>query len=206
MLRWTWRPWSFNVYSCFASENAELTGAGSRKKITHIFPIFANVTQSALKITFKHQLQIRSALKQNSTKILWIHKTLRGHTICQRAYPAIWLKLLSHQIANYNKCVITVIAFKMTVPECAVTLAHLIKPISVSVMFASQLVITQSHKQRASLSAGCLHFIGHLKPCCGWRFMFSLFVWDDMLQIWIFCAILCVRYHSAFHDWKAQPF
>ncbi len=52
----------------------------------------------------------------------------------------------------------------MTVPECAVTLAHLIKPISVSVMFASQLVIIQSRKQRASLSIGCVPFIGLLKP------------------------------------------
>ena len=36
-------------------------------------------------------------------------------------------------------------------------------------------------------------------------YVFS-FVWDDMLQIFILCAILCVWYHSAFHNWEAQSF
>lgn len=114
------------------------------------FPNHANVKQS------KHQLQSGPPLDKKQHR--YFKCTCIQHTNCQCACPVIWLKLQSRQIANYNECVITVIAFKMTIPECAVTLAHWIKPISVSVMFASQLVITQSHKQRASLSIGCVPY------------------------------------------------
>lgn len=104
-----------------------------------------------------------------------ISKNTWDSKVCHKQIVSVpmlwfWLKLLSHQIANYNKCVITVIAFEMTIPECAVTQAHLIKPISVSVMFASQLVITQSHKQRASHSTGGVPLIPHLQPCYGFPF------------------------------------
>lgn len=126
-----------------------------------------------LKIAFRGELQSGPPINRNQ------HKrkkqfTFIPHTNSWRAYPAIWLKVPSHQIANYNKCVITVIAFKMDgpPPECAVTLAHLIKPISMSVMFASQLVITQTESLLFRLAAG--PFIWHLKPHCRWRFMFYL--------------------------------
>lgn len=115
-----------------------ITGSGQ-------FPNYANVRQSAAKTAFKQQLQ--SVPPLNKTQHKYFQFTCIWRTNCQCAYPVIWLKLVSHQIANYDKCVIAVIVFKMTVPECAVTPAHLIKPISVSIMFclsASHHTITQT--------------------------------------------------------------
>lgn len=98
-------------------------------------PNYANAKQSATKILFKHQLQSVPSLNKKKNRNTF--NSLACHTNCRSAFPAVWLKVQSHQVANYKECVITVIIFTMTVPGCAVTLAHLIKPISVSVMFAS---------------------------------------------------------------------